>query len=63
MRVALQATEGATKMKSHTLSALRTMPAALVQIGALVGGRPRGQFGPVSTQLQATCRALHDDPR
>jgi hypothetical protein len=32
MRVASQATEGATKMKSHTKPALRAMPAAQVQI-------------------------------
>jgi branched-chain amino acid aminotransferase len=31
--------------------------------GALVGGRPRGVFGPVSEQLQAAYWALHDDPR
>jgi branched-chain amino acid aminotransferase len=31
--------------------------------GALVGGRPRGRFGPVSEQLQAAYWALHEDPR
>jgi hypothetical protein len=38
MRVALQATEGATKMKSHTKPALRAMPAAQVQISMPVRG-------------------------
>jgi putative transposase len=38
MRVALQATEGATKMKSHTKRALRAMPAAQVQISIPVQG-------------------------
>jgi putative transposase len=38
MRVASQATEGATKMKSHTLPALRAMPAAQVQISLPVQG-------------------------
>jgi transposase-like protein len=38
MRVASQATEGATKMKSHTKSALRAMPAAQVQISMPVQG-------------------------
>jgi branched-chain amino acid aminotransferase len=31
--------------------------------GVPVGGRARGQFGPVSTQLQAAYWALHDDAR
>jgi hypothetical protein len=38
MRVASQATEGATKMKSHTKPALRAMPAAQVQISLPVQG-------------------------
>jgi transposase-like protein len=38
MRVASQATEGATKMKSHTKRALRAMPAAQVQISIPVQG-------------------------
>jgi hypothetical protein len=38
MRVASQATEGATKMKSYTLSALRALPAAQVQISLPVQG-------------------------
>ena len=38
MRVAPQATEEATKMKSHTKSALRAMPAAQVQISLPVQG-------------------------
>jgi branched-subunit amino acid aminotransferase/4-amino-4-deoxychorismate lyase len=31
--------------------------------GAPVAGRPRGEFGPVASQLQAAYWALHDDPR
>jgi branched-chain amino acid aminotransferase len=31
--------------------------------GALIGGRERGRFGPVSERLQAAYWALHDDPR
>jgi branched-chain amino acid aminotransferase len=31
--------------------------------GALVGGRPRGTFGPVSERLRQAYWALHDDPR
>jgi putative transposase len=38
MRVASQATEGATKMKSHTKPALRAIPAAQVQISLPVQG-------------------------
>jgi transposase-like protein len=38
MRVASQATEGATKMKSHTKPALRAMPAVQVQISLPVQG-------------------------
>jgi transposase-like protein len=38
MRVASQATEGATKMKSHTKPALRAMPAAQVQISLPIQG-------------------------
>jgi putative transposase len=38
MRVASQATEGATKMKSHTKPALRAMPAAQVQFSLPVQG-------------------------
>jgi putative transposase len=38
MRVASQATEGATKMKSHTKPALRALPAAQVQISLPVQG-------------------------
>jgi branched-chain amino acid aminotransferase len=38
------------------------IPIASVE-GVLVGGRPKGEFGPVSTQLQAAYWALHEDPR
>jgi hypothetical protein len=38
MRVASQATEGATKLKSHTMPALRAMPAAQVQISLPMRG-------------------------
>jgi hypothetical protein len=38
MRVASQATEGATRMKSHTTLALRAVPAAQVQISIPVQG-------------------------
>jgi hypothetical protein len=38
MRVASQATEGATKMKSHTKPALRAMPAAQAQISLAIRG-------------------------
>lgn len=31
--------------------------------GVRVGGRPKGEFGPVSAQLQAAYWALHEDPR
>ena len=38
------------------------IPVAAVD-GALVGGRMRGRFGPVSERLQAAYWALHDDPQ
>jgi branched-chain amino acid aminotransferase len=38
------------------------IPIAAVD-GMQVGGRPTGEFGPVSTQLQAAYWALHEDPR
>jgi branched-chain amino acid aminotransferase len=31
--------------------------------GVLVAGRPKGEFGPVSAQLQTAYWALHEDPR